>query len=129
MRQSSETDIACIDRMLRYVKAISDAYVMFNITSAADLKNNYVCQLAITQAITNVHEVQKRIRPQTIEKMPRLDEQRLMLKAARNIASHDYESLDFGIIDRLVKHLISPIIRTELEVTRDDLRHNSSNDN
>lgn len=45
---------------------------------------------------------------------------KLGLKAARNIASHDYDSLDFGIIYRIVEQLTSQDIVNELEAVKND---------
>jgi len=49
----------------------------------------------------------------------RLD--KIRLKAARNIASHDYDSLDFDIIYRRTMQLISKEVSDELEAVIGDL--------
>ena len=47
----------------------------------------------------------------------------ISLKAARNIASHDYDSLDFKVIYIRTKQLLNPAITAELEATKHDLRN------
>jgi len=128
MNQSHKLDIICIDKILKYVKTINDACAMFNIGSADDLENNHICQLAITQAITNIYELRQKMQDTTLTEMAQFSKLRLGLKAARNIASHDYDSLDFGIINRIVKQLSSQALIKELEMARDGIRQNNPSD-
>jgi len=53
MKQSDELDAIYIGKILKYIKAIDDAYTTFSVTCADDLENSHVCQLAVTQALTN----------------------------------------------------------------------------
>jgi len=126
MKQSVETDIVCIERILKYVDLISDAYSMFNIGSETDLKNSHVCQLAVAQAITNINELRKKLRDETVKKMPLFGSVRL--KAARNIASHDYDSLDFDIIYKRTQQILNPEVNSELEAMKNAFESSNTND-
>ena len=98
MKQSKKFDAICIGKILKYIHTINEAYTMFGISNADDLDGNSVCQLAVTQAITNIYQLRQKIQEETLVLMPLFAKLRLGLKAARNIASHDYDSLDFSII-------------------------------
>jgi uncharacterized protein with HEPN domain len=107
------------------MQTLNDAYTMFNISSADDLEKNHICQLAITQAITNIYELRQRIKSDTIDKMPLFSRLKLGLKAARNIASHDYDSLDFKIVFKIINRLTSQQIINELEATLNGVKPSS----
>ena len=128
MKQSDETDIVCIDRVLKYVQTLNDIYNTFNINTLNDLESNHICQLAVTQTVTNIHQLRQKIRTETLDKMPLFGNLKPMLKAARNIASHDYYSLDFEIIYRLTRHLLKPEMRSELEATKNGIKCSQAND-
>jgi len=113
MKQSDKLDIICATKILRHIQSITDAYKVFNIVKAEDFKVNHICQLAVAQAMTNIYELWKKLQAETIEKMPNLSTVRL--KATRNIASHDYDSLDFDILYNQTQKLMKPEIRKELE--------------
>ena len=119
MKQSKELDSACIKRILKYIQAIRGAYNTFNIESADDLAGNDICQLAITQAITNIYQLQQKIQPETLVRLPIF--QGLKLKGARNIASHDYDSLDFDIIYKRTRQLLGRELFDELESIKSDI--------
>jgi len=70
MKKSVETDIVCIERVLKYVNLIGEAYTSFNVVNSDNLRRNHVCQLAISQAITNIHELRKKMRIETVKKCP-----------------------------------------------------------
>ena len=128
MKQSGRVDIVCIDKILKYIWIIRNAYETFNIGNAKDLEEHDLCQLAVTQAVTNIYELYKKMREDTLSKAPSFSKIRLGLKAARNIASHEYGSLDFGIIYRLTNQLLNQTIIDELEAIRNDLKQNSTGD-
>ena len=68
--------------------------------------------------ITNIYEIKKKIRLETLAKAPSFD--RILLKVARNIASHDYESLDFEIVYKRTMQLIKEEVSEELEAIKND---------
>jgi len=63
---------------------------------------------------------------ETIAKVPTVDKVRL--KTARNIASHDYDSLDFDIIYRITLQLISKEVSKELEAVANDFQQSDASD-
>jgi len=105
--------------MLNHMQTIGSAYEMFGVNSADDLKASHICQLAITQLITNIYELRKRLRDETVEKMPLLRD--ISIKGVRNIASHDYYSLDFDIIYSRTLQLMGVELNDELEAMLHDL--------
>ena len=128
MKQSNTLDTVCITKILKHIQTISDAQSMFNIAHTDDLESNHICQLAITQAITNIYELRQRIQAETIAKMPLFTQLKLGLKAARNIASHDYDSLDFGIIYKIINRLTSQQVIIELEAVKNGIPTDDSSD-
>jgi uncharacterized protein with HEPN domain len=118
MRQSEKTDIICVGKILKYIGEISDCFEHFNISSCSGFKESRLSQLAITQLITNIYSLKQKIKPDTLPNLPEFD--RLRLVTARNIASHDYERVNFEIIYDICKRLTSKNIVNELtEVIRD----------
>lgn len=126
MKQEYNLDLECITKILKYTKAISDAYTMFEITNVEGLKRNHVCQLAVTQAITNIHEIKKRMSQDVLVQMPLFG--KIGLKAVRNIASHDYDSLDFGIIFRRTRQLLASEVNKELEEAKNGIERSQADD-
>ena len=53
---------------------------------------------------------------------------KILLKAARNIASHDYDSLDFEIIYRRTLQLLNPKVSQELEAVVNDFEQSDTGD-
>jgi len=117
-------DLHCIELCLRYIKKMKDVFGEFHIKSLEDFENSETCQLAMTQLITNVHEPSKKINTDVIDKMPLFSKLRMRIKVSRNIASHDYESVDLEIVYRLVTNLIRHEVMTELENAANGLRKN-----
>ena len=126
MKQSEELDAVCIGRILKYIQTIKDAYTTLCIRNANDLAVNDICQLAVTQAITNIYELREKIQDETLTQMPLFAQFRLGLKAARNIASHDYESLDFGVIYKITNRLFDQRIINELKAVKGDIEKGNS---
>lgn len=60
-----------------------------------------LAQFAIIQIITNIHELKKKLTDEVLLKLPEFD--KIRLANARNIASHDYDSLDFEAIYTICK--------------------------
>ena len=120
MKQSNKLDVICINKILKYIKNINEAYDTFQIGSADDLEKNVICHLAITQIITNIYEIKLKIQDATLAKMPLF--YKIGLKAARNIASHDYDSLDFDIIYKRTCQLLKPEVLNELETIKNDIK-------
>jgi len=126
VKQSGKVDIICINKVLRYIKLIDGTYTMCGIRNKEDLLGNGVCQLAIAQAITNIYEIKKKISPDTLTKTPAFNG--ILLKAARNIASHDYDSLDFKVVYARTMQLLKREVSDELEAVKNELRDNNPSD-
>ena len=69
-------------------------------------------QAACTQFITNIQEAKKKLQDETYNKLVELN--KVKLANARNIASHDYDSVDFGIIYDICNRLTKSIILSEV---------------
>ena len=126
MKQSKKLDVICISKILKYIRTINDSYTMFNIRNANDLDGNDICQLAITQAITNIYQLRQKIREESLTQMPLFN--KIGLKAARNIASHDYDSLDFNIIYKRTLQLLRQEISDELEAVKNGIQQCNTGD-
>ena len=123
MKADARTDIQCISRLVKHINSISEAFAVLNISNINDYLANNICQLATAQAITNIHELKKKLREETLDKLPTLCKVRT--KFVRNIASHDYDKLDFQIIFDRLKQLLNPAIIKELERVQNELQNNS----
>ena len=120
MKQTAKTDIIYMKKIIKYIALIGETYSKFDINSLEDLENDEVCQLAITQAITNIYEMKKKIRSEALAQAPAFD--KILLKVARNIASHDYDSLDFEIIYKRTVQLLKSEVSQELEAIVDGFK-------
>ena len=128
MKQSATTDIQCIERIMMHIGSIKKAFETFKIKSLTDFESNDVCQLAVTQAITNISELRKKLRADTLGKLVLFSKMGIVLKTARNIASHDYEMLDFGIIFDTANKLQRKQLLDEMEVQIDELADDKQGD-
>ena len=117
-------NLQCIEKILRWTNKMKAVFTEFNINSLEDFENSETCQLAVTQLITNIHELYKKIDEETLEKLPLLSELRRRIKTARNIASHEYEELDLDTIYRTVRRLIKTTLIEELEGAINDFGEN-----
>ena len=117
----------CIIRILKWVQTIQDVFNKFSVQVYDDFEREEICQLAVNQLITNIYELAKKIDGDIVDKMPLLSKSRLSLKTARNISSHDYDSLDVKIIYRLVNDLTNIDFKRELEAMCNELKQNAPN--
>ena len=125
MKKNNKTDKICIEKILGYVEHIRDCFERYNIKSHNDLENEKLAQFAITQIITNIHELKKKLTDEALLKLPEFD--KIRLAGARNIASHDYDSLDFEVIYRICKRrLLSENVKNELEGVLESYEDNNN---
>ena len=124
VKQTNKTDAICATKILKHIQSVRDAFAIFKIKSSADFLSSHICQLAVAQAMTNVFELRKKLREEVVDNMPHFG--RLRLKATRNIASHDYDSLDFAILFKQTQQLLDSEVNKELEALRDDKLSDSS---
>ena len=120
MKQSFETDKICIEKIINYIDDIQDCFLHFDIYSYNDFGRKRLAQFAISQIITNIYETKKDMQQATLDKIPEFD--KIRLAATRNIASHDYENLNFKIIYEICGKLNSEQIKGALEYEYDHLR-------
>ena len=118
MKKSEKTDKICIKKILEYIDDIKDCFDHYSIESYKNLENKRIAQYAITQIITNIYELKKKIGDETLSKLPEFD--KIRLAGARNIASHNYDRVNFEIIYDICKMLLNVKIERELkEVAKD----------
>lgn len=120
MKQSLETDKVCIEKILKYIDGIQDCFTRLDINSYLDFEKDGIAQLAVTQSITNLHEAKKQIQQVTLDNIAEFD--KIKLAVARNIASHDYESVNFETIYRICSRLLSQRTREVLQNEYDKLK-------
>jgi len=113
MKPSPELDMYCVEKILKYIKNIRQAYATYNIFRAHELATNELCHFAITQIITNIYETKIKLTDDALAQIPKFA--KIRLRTARNIASHDYDSVDFDIVYRITLQLTSNEVVKELE--------------
>lgn len=112
MRKSAACDKICIEKIVKNIDRIKTAYAHFGIKAPVDLMNCDLAQLAVTQAITNIYEAKKLFRQETLNNIKEFD--MIRISATRNIASHDYDSVNFNIIYDISVKLMSKQIKEVL---------------
>ena len=126
MKKSAETNITTIEKIQMRIIQLKELYEMYDISNAQDLEDIYPCHLAVTQLITVLYQCRQRLTDEALAKVPTFS--KIKLRVERNIASHDYDSLDFKIIYERVCKLLSAEVTGELEVVKDDLKRALSSD-
>lgn len=112
MKKSIAVDKQCITKMLKYIEEIKMIIDDGNIASFQDLKASLIHKYAVTQIITNIYELSKKMQDSTLQELKYLDMR--MLRTARQIASHNYDALDFRSIFNLCSDLADDLLISEL---------------
>ena len=112
MKKSNESDIQKLNSIIKSLTNIKKAFEQNGINNANNLKNDEITQAACTQFITNIQEARKKLQDETYNKLAEIN--KIKLAGARNIASHDYDSLDFVIIYDICRRLIRSSILSEV---------------
>ncbi|MCL1994680.1 MAG: hypothetical protein FWG63_00570 [Defluviitaleaceae bacterium] len=124
MKKNHKTDKICIEKILAYIGYVEECFRQYEIKSPEDLEDQKLAQFAITQIITNIYELKKKLTNEILLKLPEFD--KIRLANARNIASHDYDSLDFETIYRLCKlRILNESVKNELEGTLKSYENNN----
>jgi uncharacterized protein with HEPN domain len=119
MKPSQKLDRICIQKIVNYIGEIKLCFEHFHVDTHEDFENARLSQLATTQLITNIYELKKKIRSESLNRMPEFN--KLKLSVARNVASHEYENIDTEMIYHICEKLLSKGINDELiEVITDD---------
>ena len=114
MKKNIETDKICAEKILCYIGDIRECFEHYDIKGYSDLADKRLAQYALTQILTNIHEARKRLTDETLLKMPEFN--KIRLATSRNIASHDYDRLDFETVYIICqRRLLSEIVSNELK--------------
>lgn len=92
---------------------ISDCFIDYDINSHHDLKLSQYAKYDITQMITNIHELSLKLQSSTYKQLHLFHQ--IELRLARNIASHDYEKVNFKIIYTVCLKIIDNDVSSELK--------------
>ena len=125
MKKSNEHDIKSLNNIIKSLNNIKKAFEQNNINNTNNLKNDEITQAACSQFITNIQESKRKLQDETYNKLVELN--KVKLAGARNIASHDYDSLDFDIIYYICERLIKPIIFAEAYKVLTELNEKEEN--
>jgi uncharacterized protein with HEPN domain len=125
MIKSAVTDATCLRKLLRYQDDIIKCFDHFNISSAADLQNENLAKYAITQLITNMHELRKNLSDETQSKIPLF--MGINLKEARNIISHSYNKVDFNQVYSICIKLTEADVIAEIQQRLEDVKNEKRN--
>jgi len=113
MKKSFNTDTQCIVKILRYIDDIQAILDNDNVKSFQDLSNSLSAKYAVTQLLTNVYELSRKLQDSTLQSLKGFNSP--VLKKARQIASHDYDAIDFRSIYNLCLNLTGEAVRKELQ--------------
>jgi hypothetical protein len=113
MKKSADTDRQCIEKVQSYINDIGEILKADNISSADALKNTLAAKYAITQLVTNIYELSRKLQDETLNKLENFNSP--VLRKARQISSHDYEAVDFRSIYNLCTQLTGKIVQDELK--------------
>lgn len=126
MKKSPEQDISKLNSILKYLTNIKKCLNQNNIKNVTDLKNDEIAQAACTQFITNIHEAKNKLQDETNNKLTELN--KIKLSGARNIASHDYDSVNFAVIFNICKQLTEESIFEEVKEVLSELETEEDED-
>ena len=112
MTKSYEQDIQKLNSIVKSITNIKVAFEKFSINDVSNFQNNELVQLCCTQILTNIYQDKKALDENIYNKLTELN--KIELGKPRNIASHDYNSLDFSIIYGICKRLVKSIVLSEI---------------
>lgn len=97
-------DEQCISKIEKYVTKINELYSLVEHLSDIQIEDGFY-GLALTQCLTNLYELVIKVSSEELsyKLMPILQK----TKTTRNIASHDYDSINWNIIKRNCKSIIA----------------------
>jgi len=107
------TNAKCVTKIKIYITDMQTILTTYEISSSDKLRNALAAKYAITQLITNIYELSRQLQATTLDKLPQFNSP--VLRKTRQIASHDYEAVDFRSIYNLCTQLINPVVQDELE--------------
>jgi uncharacterized protein with HEPN domain len=100
LKKSVRQDITKLNDIIESLTTIRQALGQYKITTHEHLAENKVARAACTQLITNVYEAVNHerhgLRDTTVKRLTKLGS--VSLERTRNIASHDYLSVNFSVV-------------------------------
>ena len=116
MGKSEARDIKNLHAIIKSITNIKKAFEQGDINNARNLKNDEIVQAACTQFITNIFEAKENrdsgLREETYCKLNELN--RIKLRGARQIASHDYDNVDLYVIYDICMKLTRATVLSEI---------------
>ena len=112
MKKSLNTDKQCVGKILRYIGNIRQSLDHENVKSYEALENTISTKFAVTQLITNIYELSRHVQKETLDSLNEFS--RIRLRTTRQIASHDYASIDFKLVFTICTMLARDSVQEEL---------------
>ena len=112
IKNSFNVNKQCVIKILKYTDENKQVLQQGNIETAQDLERSLSPKYAVTQLITNIYEVSKKLQPDILQSLTEFN--RIKTRTARQIASHDYVKVDFNIILNICKNLTKDNVIAEL---------------
>ena len=112
MKKSISVDKQCVTKILSYIKNIKQVLEMENVKSSESLEDSIAAKYAVTQLVTNIYELSKNIQASTLSTLQ--DFSKIRLRTTRQIASHDYASIDFKLVYAICVRLMAQPVYNEL---------------
>ena len=113
MRKSLVTDKHCVAKLLRYINDIQTIILEEEISSYQDLANSLSAKYAVTQLITNIYELSRKLQDETLRSSSSFS--KIKTRTARQVASHDYSSVNFQAIFSICTQLSEAAVLNELQ--------------
>ena len=112
MKKSITQDIKKLNSIAKSLNNIKRAFEQNNIYTPKNLMVDEITQAACTQFITNIYEAYDDLRDETKKEIKEINI--ASIRGARNISSHDYDSVNFETIYHICKKLMRPATLSEI---------------
>jgi uncharacterized protein with HEPN domain len=127
VKKSLNTDKQCVEKILKYIQNIRQALDHESVKSYESLEDTISAKFAVTQLITNIYELSKHMQETSLSSLKEFG--KIRLRTTRQIASHDYASIDFKLVYTICLKLIAKSVSDELsEFTKEDEDGDSKQD-
>ena len=112
MKKSMNIDKQCVEKILRYIQNIRQSLDHEKVKSYESLEDTVSTKFAVTQLITNIYEISKHMQATTLDSLKEFG--KIRLRTTRQIASHDYGSIDFRLVFNICTKLTAQPVSDEL---------------
>ena len=112
MKNSLAIDKQCVGKIIRYIQNIEQVLAQEDVKSFEALEDSVAAKFAVTQLITNIYELTKHMQTSTLDSFKEFG--KIRLRTTRQIASHDYASIDFKLVYTICSRLIAKSVHEEL---------------